>query len=243
MDIPRFLCDYEVSDLTALSSATLTLNEEESHHAIRVLRLEDGSHVEIINGKGWIAHGQVIQTDPRRCKVHIGTMEKGEDALPASIHIAMAPPKNMARIEWFLEKATEIGISRITPLQCQRSERVHINQERMEKIIRGALKQSRRTYLPLLSPLTPFPAFLARSEGICLIAHLDPLYSKPIKDVSSCRENITVLIGPEGDFSPEEIKTAMDKGCRMVSLGSSRLRTETAALMACAVLNMINGQL
>lgn len=222
----------------------IVLDAQESHHAIRVLRLKPGEAVELINGRGWVAQGRLQNADPKKCLIEVLSWEEGRDQLPAGIHIAIAPPKNMARFEWFLEKATEIGISQITPIQCQRSERLQFNQGRMEKVIHAALKQSLRTFMPQLSQVQPITSVIEQEGSHTrLMAHLDPGRSRAIKDVYSPRENVTVLIGPEGDFSMDEIRLALSNGYHLVSIGGSRLRTETAALMSCAVLNMINGQL
>ena len=217
-----------------------TLSEDESKHAIRVLRLGEMDLVSLIDGKGNQYVGRVVSTHVKRCTLAIETGTP-HPPLPYGLHIACAPTKNIDRFEWFLEKATEIGISRITPLLCKRSERKHIKPERLEKILVSAMKQSLRAHLPILDPLTSFTDFVnSELSGERFIAHCEEGAKPSLQSSISPQQNGIILIGPEGDFSPEEIALAESNDFRPISLGKSRLRTETAALVACHTLSLIN---
>jgi 16S rRNA (uracil1498-N3)-methyltransferase len=158
-----------------------------------------------------------------------------------SIHIAVAPTKNIDRIEWFVEKSTELGIDEISFIQCEHSERVHIKTERIERVAISAMKQSLKASLPKINPLKKFKEFIYNpSASYKFIAYVDKSNTHQLKDLATPASAYCVLIGPEGDFSPEELQTAIDHGYSKVSLGTSRLRTETAALAACHTLNLVN---
>ena len=209
----------------------ITLSVSESQHMARVLRKKTGAAIEIFNGNGGIAKGEILTVDPKGCRLQIHDYSK---ALPPSyfLHIGIAPTKSNDRFEWFLEKATEIGIQRITPLLCDNSERRKINIERWQKILVSAAKQSRQAYLPQLDPLTPFTD-LINSQNQILIAHCQDspkveLYTIPVTTDPTC-----ILIGPEGDFSMAEIDQVEGQGAQAIQLGTNRLRTETAGLVAC----------
>jgi 16S rRNA (uracil1498-N3)-methyltransferase len=216
------------------------LNEEESMHAIKVLRLKEKDLIHIIDGKGNLYEAEINKAHAKKCGFRILTDKNEKKKHSYYLHIAIAPTKNIDRIEWFVEKAVEIGIDEITFLQCEHSERKNINQERIEKIAVSAMKQSMNLYLPILNEMTSFSKFLSlpKKEN-CFIAHLEDGERKLFKKEINNSENILILIGPEGDFSKEEIKEALAQRYVPVSLGESRLRTETAALAACFICSTV----
>ncbi len=218
---------------------TFNLDKEESRHLARVLRVGIGSEVLFTDGCGGKYRCRVIDNNPKR--VGLNVLEKTFEKAPEpKIEIAIAPTKLNDRIEWFLEKCTEIGISRISPILCKHSERKVIKTERLSKIIVSAMKQSLNAHLPHLDELIPFKDFVTQPfEGKKYICHLA---EKPVllKDIYTKGENARVLIGPEGDFSEEEILLANENGFETVSLGNTRLRTETAGVVACHTLNLLN---
>lgn len=217
-----------------------TLSESESKHAIRVLRLQEGDKVKLIDGKGTFYEAVIAAPHPKRCQLVILNSIQEFEKLPFQLHIAIAPTKNIARFEWFLEKATEIGISRITPLLCDNSERKAIKPDRLEKVIVSAMKQSIKAYKPILNPLTAFKDFLNNAPENTCIAHCEEGNKELLKTFWQPLQDITIMIGPEGDFSPNEIEKAISKGIQAVSLGSARLRTETAGVVACHTCNLMN---
>lgn len=218
----------------------LYLSEEESKHVIRVLRKNAGDRLSITNGKGTRFTAEILDPHPKKCLLEIRETIK-KPAPHYALHMAVAPTKSNERFEWFLEKATEIGVSRITPLLCERSERKTIKLERYEKIIVAAMKQSLRDYKPQLDPLTPLKDFLEEEHaGGRYIAHCEEEEKLEFKRIVQPDHPLCLLIGPEGDFSPEEIQWAKDKGFSPVSLGKARLRTETAALVGCTIVAMRN---
>ena len=215
------------------------LPEEEAQHCIRVLRLTTGDEITLTDGKGHFYRAEISAATNKRCMVTI--LETiGQDLLwQGHLHIAMAPTKNMDRNEWFAEKATEIGMDELSFLNCRYSERKVIKTERIEKILVSAMKQSLKARLPKLNPMTDFDKFIEQPfDGQKFIAHCYEGEKPLLKDVLKRSEDALVLIGPEGDFSEEEVRKALDKGFIAISLGKSRLRTETAALVACHTLHM-----
>ena len=217
------------------------LPEEEAGHCIRVLRLTEGDEILLTDGKGSFFKAAISRAHPKHCEVNI--LEQWEQ--PAlwnfNLHIAVAPTKNMDRMEWFAEKATEIGINAITCLNCRFSERKVIKTERIAKILVSAIKQSLKARLPRLNEMTDFNRFISQPfEGRKFIAHCYEGEKPLLKDIVRKGEDALVLIGPEGDFSEEEVKKAIENGFEPISLGRSRLRTETAALVACHILNLQN---
>ena len=217
-----------------------TLPEEESKHCIKVLRLEAGDRVSLIDGKGGFYTCEIIQPNAKRCEVRCIEKIERYGQREFRVHIAIAPTKNIERIEWFLEKCTEIGIDEITPLLCEHSERKIIKPDRLEKVIVSAMKQSLKAYLPELHPMTPFDDFVqARREGVKCIAHCDEDNKKRLDEAYLPDQPITILIGPEGDFSSREIELAKNNGFIPLTLGESRLRTETAGIVACHSINFI----
>ena len=224
-----------------LKSPVYTLDETESKHCVRVLRLEKGDEVTLVDGRGGFFHALIDDPNPKRCTVKVVHSELKYGQRNFGVHIAIAPTKNIERIEWFLEKATEIGVNRITPLLCHHSERKEIKADRLEKVMVSAMKQSLKAYLPQLDAMTKFTTFIKQPfDGGKFIAHCDEQHRELLKSVVKPGENYLILIGPEGDFSPEEIRLALDAGFVPVSLGESRLRTETAGIVACHTFNLLN---
>lgn len=217
------------------------LPEEEAGHCVRVLRLSEGDEILVADGKGEFHQAVIRRAHPKHCEVEILKSWSPAPLWPAYLHIAVAPTKNMDRMEWFAEKATEIGIDAITFLCCQFSERREIKTARIEKILVSAMKQSQKARLPQLGEMTPFKTFVRQPfEGRKFIAHCEDSEKRSLKSLLGPGENALILIGPEGDFSPEEIQMAMDNGFEPISLGDSRLRTETAALVACMTARLAN---
>ncbi len=213
---------------------------EESRHAIKVLRLRRGDRIVLTDGRGHRYTAEISDDNIRHCQLRIVDHVQ---VAPRDfrLHIAVAPTKNLSRLEWFLEKATEIGIEAITPLRCAHSERVHLRTDRLEKIIITALKQSQQIWLPRLNPLTEFDDLVGSNlPGQKFIAYVSPDHDRLLQTACRPNEDATILIGPEGDFGEEEIARAISAGYLPISLGKNRLRTETAALVACHTVTMLN---
>ena len=217
------------------------LPEEEAAHAVRVLRLQPGNEVTLTDGKGNFFRAEISTATNKRCLLNILETLPQAPLWKGHLHIAMAPTKNMDRTEWFTEKATEIGFDELTFLNCRFSERKVIKAERIHKILVSAIKQSLKAKLPILNEMIDFNKFIDKPfEGQKFIAHCHEGEKQLLKDVMRPGEDALVLIGPEGDFSAEEVKKAEEKGFIPISLGKSRLRTETAALVACHIINLAN---
>lgn len=217
------------------------LPAEEAAHAVRVLRLQAGDEVTLTDGKGNFYRAEISVASNKRCLVNILETQPQEPLWQGHLHIAMAPTKNMDRTEWFAEKATEIGFDELTFLNCRFSERKVIKTERIQKILVSAIKQSLKARLPRLNEMTDFNKFIRQPfNGQKFIAHCYEGEKPLLKDILKRGEDALVLIGPEGDFSEEEVKLAIEQGFQPISLGRSRLRTETAALVACHILNLQN---
>jgi 16S rRNA (uracil1498-N3)-methyltransferase len=215
-----------------LTTPLYTLPEDESKHAVRVLRLTVGDAVELVNGRGGVYQAEVDTADAKRCRLRV-VQEQQVERRSYQVHVAVAPTKNLDRMEWLVEKATEIGVDRLSFLRCARSERRELKLERLHKIAVSALKQSGQAWLPELSELLDFAAFLPTVAGnTTFIAHLEEGERTPLSHVAAADNTCCILIGPEGDFTPQEIEAAFAQGIRPVTLGDSRLRTETAALAA-----------
>lgn len=218
------------------------LNEEESLHCVKVLRLSQGDTIQVIDGIGTLYDARILVPSPKRVEVEILAAHPDFGSHPYELHMAVAPTKNIDRFEWFVEKAVEIGVDSITPLLCRYSERKVIKLERLEKIAISAAKQSLKGKVPVIHSLTSIDQFLSEAPGgQRFIAHCHEdgerlLLSKQIQPGSVC----SVLIGPEGDFSEEEVAKAMKTGFIPVSLGNSRLRTETAAVVATHTVAVLN---
>lgn len=217
------------------------LPEEEASHAIRVLRLQLGDEVMLTDGKGNFYRAEISNANHKRCLLNIIETIPQEPLWSGHLHLAMAPTKNMDRTEWFAEKATEIGFDELTFLNCRFSERKVIKTERISKILVSAIKQSLKARLPKLNKMTDFNKFITQPfKGQKFIAHCYEGEKPLLKDTIRKGEDALVLIGPEGDFSEDEVKKAIENGFTPISLGNSRLRTETAALVACHILNLQN---
>ena len=238
----------------ALSSGNV-LSEEESQHAVKVLRLEVGDEITVVDGTGGFYNAKIINPHPKHCTFEITSTILEHGKRDYRLHIAIAPTKNIERLEWFIEKATEIGIDEITPVICRFSERKIIKAERLQKIIVSASKQSVKAYFPQLNPLCTFeelikhhsasqkfiahcytspPTPLPEEKGVTPVIVDNFIYDKKQLQKEILKStDVLILIGPEGDFSKEEVQKAMSAGFIPVSLGNSRLRTETAGVVAC----------
>ena len=225
-----------------ITTPLYTLPEEESGHCVRVLRLKEGDSLHITDGRGTLYRAEVEDAHPKRCTIRIVEEHPEWEKRPYGLSVAVAPTKNIDRIEWFVEKATECGIDRIVPILCDHSERKVVKEERLVKIAASAMKQSLKAYLPQIEPLTPIRQLLSEPfEGVKLIAHCEEDMERVfLGDVVKKGDNVLVLIGPEGDFSKEEIEAARKAGFREVTLGNARLRTETAALAATMFTAFVN---
>jgi len=198
-----------------------------------------GDTIELTDGNGFLYRAFVREADPKKCGFTI--VEKKEIPLrDFNIAIAIAPTKNIDRTEWFIEKAVEIGIEKIHLLLCHKSERKNVNQDRLHKISISAMKQSGQSRLPFITDMIPFREILSQVASQKFICHVDNTNTDQLKALAKPKQSYLVLIGPEGDFSKEEIQLAIESGFKKVSLGPNRLRTETAALTACQVLNFVN---
>lgn len=222
-----------------------TLGEEESKHCIRVLRLSCGDEIHLTDGQGNLYRAEITDDHPKHCTVRILSTESQYGKLPYELTVAVAPTKNADRFEWFLEKATEVGISSILPLETEHSERRTFKAERGEKVITAAMKQSLKAYRPELRPLTTFrEAVLRPFDGQRFLAHCAPAHApegkRYLPQAVRAGSKIEVFIGPEGDFSPEEIDLALAHGFEEITLGDQRLRTETAALAAVVMVAVAN---
>lgn len=217
------------------------LPEEEAGHCLRVLRLGVGDEVMLTDGKGFFYKAVISAATGKRCQVKVVEKIEQEKFWKGHLHLAMAPTKNMDRIEWFAEKATEIGFDELSFLNCRFSERKVIKTERIEKIVVSAMKQSLKARKPIVNEMTDFAKFMQRDfQGQKFIAHCYEGEKPLLKEVLKPGEDALVLIGPEGDFSPEEVQKAEALGFQPISLGESRLRTETAALVAVHMMNLFN---
>lgn len=224
-----------------ITGNTVELNEEESFHAIKVLRLKTGDAVRLTDGKGSFYDAEIAATLGKKAELLI-TAKQEQTAPKANLHIAMAPTKSIERFEFFLEKATETGISAITPIVCDRSERRQIREDRLVKVVVSAAKQSLKAWMPRFDELTPFSKFVNSPNlpANKYIAWCDEGEKKELKEVLNQNTDILVLIGPEGDFTPAEVQEAIKAGFVPVTLGDTRLRTETAGIFVASVFNFVN---
>lgn len=224
------------------TSTACVFGEEESRHIVRVLRRKEGDELKVTNGKGLIFTGTVTECSLKHCKLTILDYTKTV-RLMHRLHLAVAPTKNIERYEWFLEKATEIGVNEITPLICEHSERKIIKKQRLEKVVQAAMKQSLRSYLPKLHEMTPFEDFVQQDlPKRRFITHCQEGEKADFKRRLEPDKKIVVLVGPEGDFSEREINLAESHGFLPTSLGEYRLRTETAAILTCATVAILNNR-
>ena len=220
----------------------ITLDESESRHCVQVLRKKPGDEITVADGKGSWFFARVVDANRKKCVLKIRE-EMRRDALSGHLHVAIAPTKNISRLEWFLEKATELGIREISLFYCHRSERRKVNPDRLRRILVGAMKQSLNAYLPVLHEPVPFDKFLQRDTQNSperFIAHCLPGEKDHLRNLLQPGRHAEVLIGPEGDFTPEEAAQAEQLGYRPVSLGTTRLRTETAAVAVSVFFNWQN---
>ncbi len=217
------------------------LSEEESKHAVRVLRLTAGQSLQLVDGKGGRYTAVIADAHPKRTVLEISSVTLDNGKRPYYLHIAIAPTKSMDRVEWFIEKATEIGVDEITPIICDHSERTTVKLDRLHKVVVAAMKQSQRTYLPKVNPALRFVDFMATAvPEKRFIAHCAEGEKQRLSQALQPGEAAVVLIGPEGDFSMAEIARADAAGYTSTTFGDARLRTETAALMACAEVAILN---
>lgn len=217
------------------------LPEEESGHAVRVLRHVEGDEVEVVDGEGTWYHCRITAAHPKHCGVEI-ISQRPDPHWPYRVEIGIGPTKNLDRMEWWLEKATEMGLDRFVPLRCRFSERKELKTERMRKIAVSAMKQSLKATLPEISEMTDIRRFIEEPfDGQKFIAHcMEDQPRQLLAQLIGKGQNVRILIGPEGDFSPEEVKMALSNGYLPVSLGDQRLRTETAALSSVNTIHIIN---
>lgn len=224
-----------------IGSHNHVLSAEESKHCIRVLRLRKGDTVHLTDGRGNLYETRIVTENDKRCELMIIGHLSDQGKRNYRVHIGIAPTKNISRLEWFLEKATEMGIDKITPVICENSERTSINAGRLNKVITASMKQSLKTYLPELENQVKFADFIRMQEASDkFIAHCTTNKNQSLKKLAVPGRNTIVLIGPEGDFTSDEIKQAIQRDFIPVNLGPSRLRTETAALYTCFTLNLVN---
>ena len=224
-----------------------TLSEEESRHCVKVLRLREGDELHLADGRGTLYRCAVVDPHPKHCSVRVVDAQEEFERLSYHLVMGVAPTKNNDRYEWFLEKATEVGVGEFIPVESEHSERRVFKPERGEKVITSAMKQSLKAYHPELHPMTPFREVVTRAfDGRKFIAHCDTPRSEDGKKylASTLRkgENALILIGPEGDFSPSEIDLAIANGFEEITLGTQRLRTETAAVSAVVMTSVVNNQ-
>lgn len=224
-----------------ISGQFYTLDETESKHCIRVLRHVQGDMLTLIDGRGNWYEAAITDANPKHCAVEVIKTIENVGKRNYRLHVAIAPTKNIDRFEWFLEKATEIGIDEITPLLCEHSERKQLKNDRLEKVIISAMKQSLKAFLPKLNNLTTFESFIEEAtESGKYIAHCEEGEKNHLFHKAKPCETVVVLIGPEGDFSTTEIELAKAKGFTEISLGESRLRTETAGMVAAQIIQLVN---
>lgn len=224
------------------SGDLIELPPEEARHCVQVLRHRAGDVIHWVDGKGGFYSGPIVEAGKRRCQVAVDQHQAEYGKRPFRLHLAVAPTKQIDRLEWLLEKATEIGVDEISLLLCAHSERKQVRLDRLEKVLIAAMKQSLKAYLPKLHDMIRFPDFVQQnfSPQQSFIAYVDTAQTEHLKDQCEAGRNVCLLIGPEGDFHPEEIGMADKVGFRRVSLGPSRLRTETAGVVGCTIANLIN---
>ncbi|MBR4995218.1 MAG: 16S rRNA (uracil(1498)-N(3))-methyltransferase [Alistipes sp.] len=220
-----------------------TLSDEESKHCVRVLRLHEGDQIHITDGKGNLHLCRIVEAHQHHCTIEVIETKSEWEKMPYRLTMAVAPTKHIERFEWFLEKATEVGVTRFIPIECDHSERRTIKYDREFRVITSAVKQSLKAYHPALDELTPVKKVIASGfEGRKFIAHCNSEEGERryLPSIINKNENVLILIGPEGDFSPEEINFALENGFEAISLGTQRLRTETAATIATVMVAVEN---
>jgi 16S rRNA (uracil1498-N3)-methyltransferase len=218
-----------------------TLEEDEATHCTKTLRKKLGDEIHFVDGKGGMYSGKIFGFNKKTCSIRIEESSFLEKRAGFKLHLAIAPTKNMDRLEWFLEKATEIGVDEITLILCQRSERKQIRMDRLNNILIAAMKQSLKNHLPVLNDLTKFKDFIQQDfQGQKFIAHCNEGAKMNLKHAYQQKSDVLIMIGAEGDFSEEEVLLAIKEGCRPISLGEERLRTETAGIVAVHTINLLN---
>ncbi len=233
MDYPFFYEPYADFDEIVLSDETM-------HHALSVLRMKEGDQFWLTNGQGKNVLCEIVEAKKKFCEI-IQSEKIEQHPLEYGLHLGIALTKNAARNEWLMEKVTEMGIQQITPLICHRSEKLHLRKDRLEKILVSAMLQSKQVFLPQLNEATLFSQIISRDESIKCMAYCGDELVKPQSiDCLKPAKDTLILIGPEGDFTPEEVQQGVSNQFAAVSLGINRLRTETAGLFACALFNAIN---
>lgn len=224
-----------------IESDFYTLPPEESKHIVRVLRMQSGHTIHLTDGLGTLIRATIVDDNPKACQVQVVERTPDYGRRSFALHLAVAPTKNTARLEWLLEKAVEMGVDTFTPIVCDHSERCVLKTERMDKIVVSAMKQSLKTFKPVVNPPTPIRKLIAEPfDGQRFIAYCDGDIRTPLRNVYKPGSDALILIGPEGDFSPAEVTLALSSGFSPVTLGPCRLRTETAALAATAFFNLAN---
>lgn len=214
------------------------LNEEESRHCAQVLRLKAGDQIQLTNGKGSLFTADLLDVTHKKCLIAVKEEAIYTKDKESSLHMAVAPTKNMDRMEWFLEKAVEMGIDKITPVICSRSERKEIKTGRLKKVAVSAMKQSLNYFLPEINEAVSLAEFIAKTTSSnAFICSGEAPEINNLHEVQTNKKHTIFLIGPEGDFTPKEIQSATEKGFRLLNLGASRLRTETAALHVVSIVN------
>jgi len=205
--------------------------------------MKPGDSLHLTDGVGLLCAARIMDANPKACSLEIVSSEQESIREKFHLHLAVAPTKNIGRFEWFLEKATEIGIDEITPIICKNSERKTVNTARLRKVLVAAMKQSLKPFLPTLNEAVTFENFMSKARnGNGFIAYVSNEHRDQLKESYISGTDGTILIGPEGDFTEEEVQLALAKGFKAVSLGKSRLRTETAAVVACHTVQLINDQ-
>ena len=228
-------------------ASTLTLGEEDSKHCVKVLRMAEGDTIEVVDGNGNLYTCRITMAHPKRCAIEVVERVEQPPHWGQRIVLGIAPTKNLDRMEWLVEKCVEMGVDRIVPLRCHNSERTVLKTERMKKIMVSAMKQSLKATLPLLDEMTPVEQLMKEPfEGVRCIAYCDEQLPRDARHtlarVYKPGMDVMVLIGPEGDFSPEEVQAAIAAGFVPVTLGESRLRTETAGMMAVATIHALDSK-
>jgi 16S rRNA (uracil1498-N3)-methyltransferase len=221
---------------------TCVMDENESRHSIRVLRMVKGDRLRLVDGHGTLYEGIISDPDPSGCKITITGVTRNFEKRNYKLHLAISPTKNQERFEWFVEKSVEIGIDKITPVICRNTEKPGIKRDRLNNIIISAMKQSLKAFKPVLNEPVAFSEFISSDiSGIKMIAHCNHLYGRSkIDQVYNRNKDAVILIGPEGDFSEEELNQAFKQDFISVHFGNSRLRTETAGIAACHSVYFIN---
>jgi 16S rRNA (uracil1498-N3)-methyltransferase len=224
-----------------LNAETLELDGQEAQHAIKVLRMQTGEQLELFDGHGHIAVATITAHNKRTCSLRIVSRLQEPNPMPYAVHLVVAPVKSMDRFSWLLEKATEVGVSSITPVITANSERRHLSHEKAEAIVLAAMKQSRRSWMPVLHHMVTFQEWMHQLPAKkILMAHCRDSERTALEQVYEPGEDVYILIGPEGDFTGPEVSNALDRGCIPVTLGLQRLRTETAALQALMHIHFLN---